>query len=917
MLPDVYGEPALILRVDLSRDIYREGQTSMMYLLLAFLIVGSIAAGGFWWLLNNVLIARLARLDDDVNEIGRQGDVTARLSVSGGDELSSLGRSINDMLEALERAHYELKESEEKFRSFVQQSVDGVFLTDQRGRFTLWNRAQEQIMGLEQSEVLGQPLWDVQFRLLPEHELDESRREQIETGVRQFFGGDPATWVRELHEQEIQRPDGTRRIVQSLTFPIKMAHGYRIGGISRDVTERVRAQQALRASKELFEKTFRSQRAAIFILDADRPPHIVDCNRAAWEIFGYPREEMLGRTTAFLHVDEAALQAFQAAIYPDVDAQGFARLSQFRMKRQDGTVFFTDHAVTVLQDERDQRTGWVSVVHDVTERVQAERALRESEARYRLLFNSGNDMVFVTTLTAEGMPGQVIEANEEAYRRMGYAKEELVGVSLVEFAAPEKRHNFLDLGQQFLTEKSILFETVGVTRQGARIPLEVNAQMFDLHGQPAVLSVARDITERKQTEMALSQRLLEQESLFVITQLVSSTLRVDEVMQVVVEQMAHLVNASGCVILEWNPESGLLTSRAKYIRPEYKAPGAPLQSVEASCDLRDYPAKGVSLREQEPFVAYVDDEQADRRERDLLEREGWYGVVGIPLFVQDQALGLVQVYLAYPDQALEKHDIRLLQTLANQVAVTIQNARLFEALQGREANLRDLSRRLINVQERERRHIAQELHDELGQILTATKINIDLARRKFSQMALETDALTRLQSRLDEASDLTDRVLTSVRTMTVELRPTLLDDMGIVPTLRWYVGRFADRTGIRVQLKVPELPARLVPEIETAIYRGVQEALTNVARHAHADEVYVRLAFAGDLITASIEDDGRGFDVQAWADSQGWQQSLGLAGIQERVNLLDGYVNVISQPGEGTRIEMALPARFQPEDVKS
>jgi len=132
--------------------------------------------------------------------------------------------------------------------------------------------------------------------------------------------------------------------------------------------------------------------------------------------------------------------------------------------------------------------------------------------------------------------------------------------------------------------------------------------------------------------------------------------------------------------------------------------------------------------------------------------------------------------------------------------------------------------------------------------------------------------------------------------------------------LRWYVGRFADRTGIRVQLKVPELPARLVPEIETAIYRGVQEALTNVARHAQADAVQVRLACASDMVTASIEDDGHGFDVQAWTEGQGWRQSLGLAGIQERVNLLDGYVNVISQLGQGTRIEMALPARFQPED---
>jgi PAS domain S-box-containing protein len=439
-----------------------------------------------------------------------------------------------------------------------------------------------------------------------------------------------------------------------------------------------------------------------------------------------------------------------------------------------------------------------------------------------------------------------------------------------------------------------------------------------LDGQGAVQSVSGivlDITKRKQAELALSQYLQEQETLFAIGQMVSSSLQIDEVLQQVAEHMTRLVGAASCAISDWDPDSGLLTVQAEYVRPDCVDPGDPVSDMGRAYDVADYPATAAALRERTVFVVYVNDPQADPRERRLLQRYQWRGVAGIPLVVQDRVIGLAEVYLEEEDQSFDRHDLRLLQSLANQVAVAIDNARLFTATQANEAAMRDLSLRLINVQEQERRYIAQELHDELGQILTATKINIDLARRKLARHIerQEGDEVVAAQSRLEEASALTDKVLGSVRAMTVELRPTLLDDMGILPTLRWHLGRFAKRTGIRVQLEADELPARLRAETETTIYRAVQEALTNVARHAQASQVQVRLACSDDTVTVSVEDDGQGFDVGAWLERPGEQQTLGLAGIRERALLLNGHARITSQLGEGTQITIELPACFRLE----
>jgi PAS domain S-box-containing protein len=216
--------------------------------------------------------------------------------------------------------------------------------------------------------------------------------------------------------------------------------------------------------------------------------------------------------------------------------------------------------------------------------------------------------------------------------------------------------------------------------------------------------------------------------------------------------------------------------------------------------------------------------------------------------------------------------------------------------------LQKLSAELMNAQEAERKRISQELHDELGQALTAMRINL---------AALERDLLPNLssasQARLTETSILADETLEHVRELSHALRPTMLDELGLVPTLRWYVTRYAERLGIEVEFDAIDLGDRLAAEIETALYRIVQEALTNIAKHAHARRVHLRLSRKASRVTASIEDDGIGFDVQERMAADAPGSGAGLFGMQERVALWGGTFTIQSRPDQGTRIFVELP----------
>jgi signal transduction histidine kinase len=220
-----------------------------------------------------------------------------------------------------------------------------------------------------------------------------------------------------------------------------------------------------------------------------------------------------------------------------------------------------------------------------------------------------------------------------------------------------------------------------------------------------------------------------------------------------------------------------------------------------------------------------------------------------------------------------------------------------DRLQNHRNLLRSFSRRLVEVQEVERRHLARELHDEVGQALTAAKISLQSAM---------SDAGAALTARLQETISILERLLGQVRQISINLRPPMLDDLGLVPALRALLDQLGSRASVTVRFSEKNVPEDLDAKIQTTCFRIAQEAITNAMRHANATQIDVDLRSEKGKLRLLIRDNGIGFDVGSVpAQTAG----LGLIGIKERAVLVGGRTKIVSSPDKGTSIEVLLPLR--------
>jgi signal transduction histidine kinase len=234
-------------------------------------------------------------------------------------------------------------------------------------------------------------------------------------------------------------------------------------------------------------------------------------------------------------------------------------------------------------------------------------------------------------------------------------------------------------------------------------------------------------------------------------------------------------------------------------------------------------------------------------------------------------------------------------------AAVEEKAALYEELRHKEAARGELLKKVITAQEEERRRIARELHDETGQALTALAVGMDAA-------ALEPDSdMTRVRERLAELRTVAQDALEDVHRLIYDLRPSVLDDLGLVAGLRWYAETRLQPSGIRARVMVTGEEKRLPAEVETALFRIGQEAISNVAWHAQAANALVGLDFRNGTVALEVEDDGVGFDVASVSESADERRGWGILGMRERASLLGGTFQITSEPANGTRVKVTVP----------
>jgi signal transduction histidine kinase len=279
----------------------------------------------------------------------------------------------------------------------------------------------------------------------------------------------------------------------------------------------------------------------------------------------------------------------------------------------------------------------------------------------------------------------------------------------------------------------------------------------------------------------------------------------------------------------------------------------------------------------------------------ILQAQDYLSLMMIPILIQNELIGSLNL-LAYHSNAFSSERQEIGREIANQLGIAINQVRMIEQLRTDQENLQALSQRLLEVQEAERRNIARELHDEIGQALTGIRLTLEMTTKLQSEAFADS---------LKQAHMLVVELMERVSQLSLELRPALLDDLGLLPSLLWYLDRYSSQTNVKAIFKHSGLEnRRFAPEIETAAYRIIQEALTNVARHAQVSETWVTLWYDQEILGIQVEDEGQGFDLD---EVLATGNSSGLLGMQERALLLNGKLTIESAQGMGTRLLAEIP----------
>ncbi len=269
---------------------------------------------------------------------------------------------------------------------------------------------------------------------------------------------------------------------------------------------------------------------------------------------------------------------------------------------------------------------------------------------------------------------------------------------------------------------------------------------------------------------------------------------------------------------------------------------------------------------------------------------------GVPMKAEGQTVGVIVIGFDKQYEWLPT-ERSLMRAIADRSALAILRARVNDALREREARIAELSAHLLQVQEDERKRISRELHDETGQALMVIRLYLGMLEQNTTSRTART--------KIRETLNVVDRTIEGLRRMIARLSPLVLQELGLIAAIRKEAKDLAKSTGIKARVAVGDEMGRLNPEAEAAIYRVVQEALHNVAKHAQARNVNIQMEHANGCVRLLVEDDGVGMDRKS-SNSRG--KSFGLAGIKERVGMLGGQVRVHSSKGKGTRIEVTVPA---------
>lgn len=728
----------------------------------------------------------------------------------------------------------------------------------------------------------------------------------------------------------------------------------RMVGSMTDVTALFDARKELQWKEERYRSLV--EQASDFIMICDTDGNLLDVNSSMCKAFGYTRDELLRRNVADL-VDQVSL-----AVRPlrfDLIQKGEYILSIRPMVTRTGRVIDVESGVKKLPDGR-----ILAIARDISDRQEAEKELRKSNERFELIAQTTNEALWEYEFASDTAWGNGIHQELYGMPAEGPVPSHAEWKNRIH---PDDRQRIVSSYNAALASSGHYWEGEYRFRKGDGTQVTIYGRTFILRddaGKPSrLMGSMTDITHRKKAEeeinkaRELAEKLIDSiPGIFFLCddkgRFIRWNAQIETVLGYSSGNLASM-NVRDCLVAEerglvdekmnkvfaegiLDTEASLLTKDGEQLKYYFKLmrivyEGDPCllvngvditERTKMESELRISENKYRSLVEQAADAIFIFDEEGrfldvnDVSAQLLGYTRAELTALAIPdiLFTED----LVKLPLGF--ESLRKGDAvirrrRFRRKDGTEVFVEVHSKKMpdgsylgmvrdlterIEAEKQLEESflrIRELTSHLQHIREEERAHIAREIHDELGQQLTVMKMDIAWLGKKIS---LEEE---QVRSKLRQMTELVDGTVKTVRRISSELRPSLLDDLGLVAAMDWHLKEFENRSGIKACLEEPLQDLQVSEAVKTGLFRIFQESLTNVARHARASHVIVKLQQKGINIEMSIEDDGEGFN-KLQVDQK---RTLGILGMKERSMMMGGKYEISSIPGRGTRVRVSVP----------
>lgn len=556
-----------------------------------------------------------------------------------------------------------------------------------------------------------------------------------------------------------------------------------------------------------------------------------------------------------------------------------------------------------LEEKVEKRTTQLKEVNrelrfQIAERLRGEEALKQSESRYRAVTELTCDYTWAGVLYPDGSRNRewVAGSFSDIY---GYAPDELENEpGFMGIIYPEDREKEREYLSEIFKGKMTSAEFRVVTKDG-------DVKWILTQGMPLgrtedggirLLSAVKEITKRKKSEIELENRNRELRALDRISRLFKTG---DEREKLLI-QILEIIREEGDikhagVYVPHKEEEGLVCLYASEVSDEMMSQFRHLS--------KDDPTIRALISADSAFVAedqITDTNSARNKAKDAV---GVGKTIILPIKIGDELVGLyilgIDRHTDIPDEKKDFFNI-----VCKQIGLEFERAELLDARMMYEKQLKGLAKKLLQSIEEERSQIALDLHDEIGQSIVVLEAEISMCEKKLGTECGEIGGDLRKIRKMLQA------LMEKIRQSAYTIHPAMLEDLGLVPTLQWYVDKVVEKSGINTEIIASGFDERISTSLAIVLYRVAQEALTNIIRHGHAKNVVIKLIKGYPNVIMDIKDDGRGFRLKGGSISGG---GIGIIGMRERTQNANGKFDIQSTPGKGTRVRVSLPLEVENE----